>query len=308
VDLAIKDDSLPHWTFDADEVSAGVYLVTGTDASGRCIEKKGTDPDALLVECRQAAALMGAATVSSESMSDSIQSLSDVLAAAGPRPTPNSSGKGAYATRFANASAILVANALRPHFPGIKPDPSGKGVESPSRAVRGLKKLDVNYSTPQAGLGLGISLKSVHSRDKNPTHRFHHNMKRNDEELRVEASGYHQRQPYAVLVAVLFLPVEACEDGDESKPSSFGKWVEYLWPLGGRDDPHDAFDRFERVYVALYDPEDAALEFFDVKTPPPRTGRPAKTLSFDTFVDDVVEAYARRNQLDFRWSGVTDDA
>jgi len=69
--------------------------------------------------------------------------------------------------------AVLIANAFRGRFPGIKPDPSGKGVESPSRALRGLKKLDVNFSTPQAGLCLGISLKSVHLPDKNPKHRYH---------------------------------------------------------------------------------------------------------------------------------------
>ena len=156
-----------------------------------------------------------------------IRTFSDVLlaasdAAGGRRPGPTDRTKNRYATHFANKMAILLANQLRPRFSEIKPGPSGKGVESPSQALHGLKKLDVNYSTIQAGLGLGVSLKSVHVRDKNPRLRFTHNMKRNDEELRVEAAAYHQRQPYAVLVAVLMLPFEACDDGEESRPSSFG--------------------------------------------------------------------------------------
>ncbi len=46
---------LPGWTFDVAEVSAGVYMVTGTAESGQRIEKKGIDPDALLEECAQVA-------------------------------------------------------------------------------------------------------------------------------------------------------------------------------------------------------------------------------------------------------------
>ncbi|MBP9825307.1 MAG: hypothetical protein KBF21_13870 [Thermoanaerobaculia bacterium] len=229
-----------------------------------------------------------------------IKSFHDVLKAAGQRPKPGSGSGPGYATAFANAMAVLIANAFRGRFPGIKPDPSGKGVESPSRALRGLKKLDVNFSTPQAGLCLGISLKSVHLPDKNPKHRYHHNRKRNDEELRVEAAGYHQRQPYSVLVAVVVLPFEACDDAD-SRPSSFGMWVQYLWPLARRSDPHDDVDRFEHVFVALYDEKNGKLAFFDVTEPPPKKGRPKKTLTLEGFVERVAATYEARNSLDFAW-------
>jgi hypothetical protein len=229
-----------------------------------------------------------------------IRTFADVLSAAEPRPE-SGKGSGPYATKFANQMAVFVANGFRSRFPEIKPDATGKGVESKSRAVRGLKKLDVNYSTQQAGLLLGISLKSVHF-SENASYRFHHNCKRNDEELRVEAAGYHQRQPYAVLVAIVVLPFEACEDAD-ARPSSFGKWVQYLWPLAGRSDPHGDLDRFEHVFVALYDPDPARDEvvFFDVTTPPPRAGRPTKTLSLEAVVATVSETYAKRNSMDFSW-------
>ena len=66
------------------------------------------------------------------------------------------------------------------------------------------KQLDVNFSTPKLGLALGISLKSVHTRDKKKPKRYTHNMKRNEEEFRVEAIGYHKRQPFAVMIGGYF--------------------------------------------------------------------------------------------------------
>jgi hypothetical protein len=46
---------LPGWTFNADEVSANVYRAFGRDRAGRTVEATGTDPDALIQKCRQAA-------------------------------------------------------------------------------------------------------------------------------------------------------------------------------------------------------------------------------------------------------------
>lgn len=47
---------LPDWAFTVDEVSAGVYEVTGTDSMGHRVQAKGMDPDILLAECRRDAA------------------------------------------------------------------------------------------------------------------------------------------------------------------------------------------------------------------------------------------------------------
>jgi hypothetical protein len=154
-----------------------------------------------------------------EHQSSQISNLADVLRVAEPRP-PDAfenpevkrkwrDAKTKYATRFANAMAICIANGMREQFPAILPDKDGRGVESPAQSVRGPKKLDVNYSTPQLGLGFGISLKSVHFKEKEKF-AYTHNRKRNDEELRTEAAAYHQRQPYAVMIAVIMLPYDAC--------------------------------------------------------------------------------------------------
>ena len=43
---------LEGWTFDVDEVSAGVYRVRGTHSDGRLVEALGTELTALLERCR----------------------------------------------------------------------------------------------------------------------------------------------------------------------------------------------------------------------------------------------------------------
>lgn len=240
----------------------------------------------------------------------SIRSLTDVLRASEPRPEKGADAteQRKYAKRFADHMARLIAHGFRKRFrkrfEGILPDDLGRGLESLSRSVRGPKRLDVNFSTPQLGLGLGISLKSVHIRETGGAQGYTHNRKRNDEELRVESSGYHARQPYAVMVAVLFLPYDACDDARSKNPSSFGKWVQYLRPLAGRDVGDDVA-LYERVFIGLYDPAGRMMEFFDVAKPPPKRGRPRALLSFIQFLDEVKHTYDARNHTEFTWSDET---
>jgi hypothetical protein len=114
-----------------------------------------------------------------------------------------------YAEAFSRALAQRFADALRGSFEGILPDVKGVGQESRARTGKGLKKLDVNYSTVELGLGLGVSIKTINFRDLK-TGRYTKNYTRVDNELRAEAADYHERQPYSVLCAVFFLPSDAC--------------------------------------------------------------------------------------------------
>jgi hypothetical protein len=176
--------------------------------------------------------------------------------------------------------------------------------ETPSEAVRGPKRLDLSYSTRERGLGLAMSFKSVHRGEKqNGDIDFIHNLKRNDEELRVESTDHHLRQPYAVLVAVVFLPFEACEDLQPT--SSFGAWVQYLWPLKGRDEPEDPPDLFELVFVALYARDASELGFYEVggTVECPRHGRPRRLLTVREFLLRVRTVYNKRNGRDFYFEG-----
>ena len=70
-----------------------------------------------------------------------------------------------YAELLSRALAQRFADALRSSFKGILPNPDGSGQESKARTGKGLKKLDVNYSTVELGLGLGVSIKTINFRD-----------------------------------------------------------------------------------------------------------------------------------------------
>jgi hypothetical protein len=237
--------------------------------------------------------------------------IAEVLAKSEPRPTVSDdvTSKKNYAVRFAAHMGDQLASDLQPYFPRISAT-----TKRSARSVSGNKQLDINFSTPELGLALGISLKSVHIRDVGSARRYTHNMKRNEEELRIEASGYHKRQPYAVMIGVLFLPFDSCSDG-KTESSSFGSWVRKLRPYAGRVEPEDDIDRFEKIYIALYEPDGSDLRFFDVQCAPPKNGRPPNAeppidfdaqcqglLSYPDFLGAAYHAYLARNQAEFAWA------
>ncbi len=203
--------------------------------------------------------------------------------------------------------ATCIANALRRDFPGITPDELGGDQETPARTAKGFKKLDVNYSTPSLGLALGVSVKSINFSDER-TRRFTKNYTRNDNELRAEATDYHQRQPYAVLVGVLFMPIASCDDAAQGRKqerniSSFGKAVKFFRARANRQVPRDDVDLFERFFIGLYE-DTAETLLFDVMRPPPRNRRPLESecLHFDGFITEIVRTYRGRNDPPFHWA------
>lgn len=232
-------------------------------------------------------------------------SMRSALLAAGDRAAASTqSAKKNYAERLSRELAVLVAHALRPSFPGILPDRSGVGQESKARSAKGFKKLDVNYSTPELGLGLGVSIKTINFRDK-ATARYTKNYTRADAELRAEASDYHDRQPYAVMIAVVFLPIDSCDDGSGNWPSSLGQAVQVFRFRAGREKPTDPSMLFERAFIGLYDIDDDRLGevgFFDVVDAPPKRGRPRKLLSLSEMIDVIVKTYDARNKPTFTWA------
>jgi hypothetical protein len=219
--------------------------------------------------------------------------------------------KNKYAVRFAQHMADMLAMDLAKWMKGIE-----ASTKRTATSDKGRQQLDINFSTPALGLALGISLKSVHTRDytQGRVGRYTHNVKRNAEELRIEASGYHKRQPYAVMIGMLFLPFDSCSDAKKTV-SSFGSWVRSLRPYVGRRDPRDDADRFEKIYIALYEPDGSDLRFFDVESDPPRTGRPphtgelfaadgrpARSLTYEELLEAIHAQYLSRNRVEFRWA------
>lgn len=242
-----------------------------------------------------------------------MDSFLDVLEASEPRPEPRGKrgDKKNYAERLSRNIATLLANLLRQDFDGILPDESGHGQESRARTARGPKKLDVNCSTPELGLGLGISVKTINYRDRG-TRRYTKNYSRVDNELRAEAKDYHQRQPYSVLAAVIFLPSDACQDGTPKAPSSFGAAVRYFRLRGNRTDPRNEEELFERVYIGVYDYQNenrGEVFFFNALSRPPKQGRPApdETLGLRGLIAEIAAAYDERNNPPFFWANGTKD-
>jgi len=231
--------------------------------------------------------------------------ISTELSAAGNRDAVvKQTDKKNYAERLSRALAQRFANELRHVFPGILPDVNGKGQESRARSAKGFKKLDVNYSTTELGLGLGISVKTLNFSD-GKSKRYTKNYTRVDGELRAEASDYHERQPYAVMVAAVFLPIDCCDDKASDAPSSFGKAVQTFRFRAGRTNPDGPEMLFEKVYIGLYDtsPERfGTVGFFDVMDKPPKHGRPAKLLTMREMLDGIVRAYDGRNSPQFEWA------
>jgi hypothetical protein len=232
-------------------------------------------------------------------------SIADELRSAGDRAAAVSqSDKKNYAEALSRALAMRFAEALRGTFPGILPSADGTGQESKARTAKGLKKLDVNYSTVQLGLGLGVSIKTINFKDAT-TRRYTKNYTRADSELRAEASDYHERQPYAVLVGVIFLPSDACDDAGRNAPSSFGQAIQIFRFRAGRLKPTDPSMLFERVFIGLYETEEdrfGEVSFFDVMTAPPKRGRPTAMMSFDQLIAAITSTYDERNKPSFQWA------
>jgi hypothetical protein len=221
-----------------------------------------------------------------------------------------------YAQKLSDVLALKIANGLRPMFPGILPVERGanegdqpksiQGLESLARSLKGVKRLDVNFSTVLLGLGLGLSIKTLNFKDKT-SKRYTKNVTRIDNELRAEASDYHERQPFAVLVGIVFLPIDSADDG---KISSFGHAAQTFRYRTGRRVHTESANLFERLYIALYEAQDESrlgdIICFDVSRAPPRTGLPASDdrLTLQTVLEQCVQAFFERNTPRQLWAEV----
>jgi hypothetical protein len=125
--------------------------------------------------------------------------------------------------------------------------------------------------------------------------------------LRAEALDYHVRQPYAVLVAVVFLPLDSCSDANmgasvEAGVSSFGQSVRIFRHRAGREKPKDEEQLFERVFMGLYEEGSDDVRFFDVLSAPPRKGVPRGTIDLKQLVREILKTYGERNDPSFEWA------
>jgi len=189
--------------------------------------------------------------------------------------------------------------------------PAIRGVESLASSLKGVKRLDVNFSTIRLGLGLGVSIKTLNFRDPR-SKRYTKNVSRIDNELRAEASDYHVRQPYAVLAAIVFMPRDCAFDAGAAADahSSFGHACQTFRFRTGRVNPTDSAELFERVYIALYEAEDeetlGRLVCFDVSSLPPRKGLPSRAMSFPEVIKNIEIAFFERNAPKRLWEDTSE--
>jgi hypothetical protein len=129
-----------------------------------------------------------------------------------------------------------LADALRTSFPSIQPT----AVASPvalTKGARGLRRLDVNYSTRHHGLELAAWVKPL------PTTRD--GVARLRARLRTRSADVHRRQPYAVLTTFLLAP-----DTAHAEPPALE-----LDTLSGRSDPSADPARLEHLFIVSRAPD-----------------------------------------------------
>lgn len=143
----------------------------------------------------------------------------------------------------------------------------------------GKKSLDVGCLDKNDYLALDISIKTFHFRDRD-TGRYTHNYTGRFYELLGEGLDLRLSYPEAVLVAIIFMPVDSCDDGTPRAASSFGNAVKQYSKIASRGTDDDHALSFEHVFIGLYDP--TGVSFFDARTPPPFHGQPPASVMLST--------------------------
>ncbi len=210
-----------------------------------------------------------------------------------------------FAQRFSGALAQKIANAFRGRgLDEVLPRADGTGHETESRGANAIYRIDVNYSTKQGGLALGVSVKTVNFKDSR-SKRYTKNIRRADKELRAEADEVHKRHPYAVMAAIVLMPGEAALDEAEGNRNADRKSsLKHAWSIyhhrAGRTSTRGDDAQFEYVFLGVYDDMDDAtfgtVKLFDVaETEPPAFGLPDAMLTFSQVLERVFALYKKRN-------------
>ena len=153
----------------------------------------------------------------------------------------------------------------------------------------GAKKVDVTWATEEAGLLLGISIKTINFRDRR-TNNFQKNLTNRRGDMLFEAVTLHRRFPYAVLGGLFFLDKGAAHDQTKRRRSTFLNAHARFQLFAGREDPGGRDEQYERLYLVLLDASasHAQLDAYavgDAKSPIPWTA----------VIDELLSVTALRN-------------
>ncbi len=198
-----------------------------------------------------------------------------------------------YSDDLSRLFSKAIEKSLGSHFPETT---SGEGTGANAASAEGVKSVDVTFNIEGLFLGLGISTKVVGLPEEG--HGYTHNFKRLSEEWTLETVVLHRYMPYAIIVGILFLPVDAIND--RPKTTSLAAAASKFRGFQGRTDQGDLAENMEKIYIGLFDPDPTAggeVAFFDVhhelgdlEEPPSE-----KLCTFEEIKDELVALFKRRN-------------
>lgn len=218
------------------------------------------------------------------------------LRTAGDKPPGSASApaKKSYSEKISAAVAGAVAQELRERgLKGARPALPGaldtSGAERRMAGGIGAKKVDVTWATEEAGLLLGISIKTINFRDRR-TNNFQKNLTNRRGDMLFEAVTLHRRFPYAVLGGLFFLDKGAAEDGTKRRRSTFLNAHARFKLFTGREDPGGRDEQYERLYLVLLDASSshARCDAYPV-------GKPDRPVPWAEAIDDLLSVTALRN-------------
>jgi hypothetical protein len=225
--------------------------------------------------------------------------------------------KKAYSEKLSATVALVLADELRqrgcrevlpqkpdlgePVLPGLLPKRAlaveASGAERRMAGGIGAKKVDVTWATPESGLILGISVKTINFRDR-ASGTYQKNLTNRRGDMLMEAVTLHRRFPYAVLGGFFFLDKGAASDhetkvkndGTSRRRSTFHNAHARLRLFTGRADPAGRDEQYERFYILLVEaaPEAARVDAYEV-------GKPDRPVPLEQVMDDLLTLVAERN-------------
>jgi hypothetical protein len=212
-----------------------------------------------------------------------------------PQDNASQAAKKRYSELLSQAIAPAFAEELRQRgMKGTRPAPPGgpaglSGAERRLAGGIGAKKVDVTWATEEAGLLLGVSIKTISWRDTR-TRNFQKNLTNRRGDMLIEAVTLHRRFPYAVLGGFFFLDWEAQSDSTENRRSTFVNAHQRMRMFTGRDDPSGRDEQWERLYLIALDANP-----FRPRWIAREVGKPDEALELQRAFDELVELVAQRN-------------
>jgi len=224
--------------------------------------------------------------------------LRDAIKTVGSRPqqTATRSDKKRYAELVSQQMALVVAAELRKRgLDSTLPAVLKKGKKGGERRIAGGlgdKKVDVSFATERGGLILAVSIKTISFPDEK-TGNYQKNLQNRKGDLIFEVTTLHKRFPYAVVGGLFFLYEDAKNDHKgRARISTFERAHQVFKVFNGRGSHRNEESKFEYLAIGLYGAHPPRYKLFPA-------GDPRRPITFDSFLDTLLQVVADRNPEDF---------